>query len=264
MYVLAFCNFKGGVGKTNLSAMLAVGLARSGLRVLLVDLDANADASKWMLGPAWAEGLPGVAEALLGARSPRDEELHASPHAEGLTVLPASQALNMVSVVLPSRTSQETTLRRVLAPLASRFQVVVVDCPPTRGPLGVNGLAAASGVLVPFKADKFSLDALLQLRAALVEVRELLNPGVHLLGQVLFAADPRTVSVRQVREALGADGDTLFRACIRSSEPGAQMATHGRTAWDKGADARVAADYQAVMAELLARVEAVQQGRAVA
>lgn len=261
MYVLTLSNFKGGVGKTHLASMLAVGLARMGQRVLLADMDPQGDSSRWRLGPAYRRDMPGIAEAIMRAGAPRPEELHAVPSTPGLTVLPATQTLAIAGTVLPNRTAQETTLRRVLAPLSSQFDVVVVDTQPSNSPLSMNGIAAAHGVLVPLKADEFSLAALLKAQAAVQEVRELLSPHVSILGSVLFGAAPRTVSVRQMREALAGDG--LLTSFIRSSIPSSQMATRRTHAWDKGEDADVRGDYEAVLAELLERVTA-QQGRAVA
>ena len=118
MYVLGLSNFKGGVGKTNLSAMLATALARGGRRVLLVDSDPQGDCSRWLLSTAYQELMPGLAEAMLRAGAPLPGELYEVPSTPGLTVLPGTQALNTVAAVLPSRMSQETTLRRVLAPLS--------------------------------------------------------------------------------------------------------------------------------------------------
>ena len=263
VYVLTLSNFKGGVGKTHLAAMLAVGLSRAGQRVLLVDMDPQGDCSRWMLGNAYHHGMPGTAEAMLRAGAPRAEELHAVPSTPGLTILPATQTLAGVAVMLPTRTSQETTLRRVLAPLAGQYEAVVVDTQPSKSALALNALTAAHGVLVPFRTDEFSLNALLAADAAVQEVKELLNSNVHLLGQVLFGAAPRTVSMRQMRDALGGTG-LLFESFIRRSEPGTQMATRRHTAWDKGEDAGVRADYEAVLAEVLARIEASLAGRAVA
>jgi chromosome partitioning protein len=253
--ILAVCNSKGGVGKTQSAVHLAVGLARAGgYRVLLVDVDRQSNASRWLL-PGHSHDMPGLPQAMLRGGAPRAEELHQVPSVPGLTVLPATRALAEVEAALPGRISQETTLRRVLAPLADAFDVAILDCPPNLSGFTLNSLAAAQHALVPLESDVFSTDGLAELMLTVANVRGLLNPALEVLGLLHFKVDARTTLARDTRAALRkAHGTLLMTSEVRTSQAVRDLPRHGRTAWDAGADERGAEDWPEVLAEVVERL----------
>lgn len=256
MVRICLSNFKGGVGKTQSAVNLAVGMVRrSGLRVLLVDVDAQANASRWLL-PHHTSDTPGVAGALLRAGAPKAEEMHAVEAVPGLTVLPATAQLADVEPVLLTRISSETTLRRVLAPLDAAFDVCVIDCPPAvKSTWTRNALAAAEHVLVPLKSESSSLHGLVQLEEEVASIRDLVNPTLRVLGFLHFAVAERTRAAAGVRASLQASkGPLLMRAEVRVSEAARHMADDHLTVWDKGGCPRGAEDWPAVLEEVLERV----------
>ena len=256
MITLAVANAKGGTGKTTLAVHLAAGLAAQGKRVLLADLDPQASATAWLLGPLPLEAR-GAAQSLLRSGGPPDPaELHPAPGRDGLTVLPATPALSTVDVALAAEVAGETALRRALAPLRSRFDVVVLDCPPNLGLTVLSALCAADAVIAPVLGAYLSLAGLRRLEDTVVRIRERLNVRTRVLGYVLFAADAREAITAEARELLAKEaGEKLFRAEVRVSTAAKALPANRQTAWDAGADGRGAVDYPALLAEAMGRLE---------
>jgi chromosome partitioning protein len=193
--VLALANQKGGVGKTTTSINLGACLAVLGFRTLVVDLDPQGNAST---------GL-GVDTRSL-ASSMYDVLLHDVPlddcieptSVRNLFVAPASLDLAGAEIELVPAFSRETRLRRALAPVRDDYDYVLIDCPPSLGLLTVNGLAAASEVLVPIQCEYYALEGLGQLLRNVDLVRKGLNPELEVSAIVLVMYDARTKLADQV------------------------------------------------------------------
>jgi chromosome partitioning protein len=246
---LAIASAKGGVGKTTLAVHLAAGLARLGHRTLLVDADAQAHATRWLLGTL-PEG-PGTSDALLGHRP----HPHQVPNREHLAVLAGGPAVAAAELRLASEVAGETLLQRALAQVADAFDYAVIDTPPATSLAVVGALVAAEAVLVPTPAAFLALAGLAQVRDTVDRVRERLGADVELLGAVLTFADAREGVTAEVRELLRRElGRTLYRAEVRISSAAKALPAHQAVAWDAGHDARGAEDYTAVVAETLTRL----------
>ncbi len=253
MRTLAVTNTKGGVGKTSLAVHLAAGLAQRKRRVLLIDLDPQANATQWLLG-ALPDDAQGIADALLRDRPLGDGHLIDSA-SNGLTVAPATAELSRVDLALASEVAGETTLRRSLEPLRRRFDMVVLDCPGNLGMSVLNAFCAADAVIAPVRAAFMSLMGLRRLEETAKRIRERLNVGTYVLGYVLFAVDPREAITSETREILKQEaGAKLFRSEIRISTAAKALPARRLTAWTPGADARGREDYQAILAETLSRL----------
>lgn len=191
--MLAVANQKGGVAKTTTVHTLGVALADLGERVLLVDLDPQACLT-------WSLGLDPDAIALsfhdvaLGRNKAEDIVLEAG----ALSLLPATIDLAGSEVHLLTRTGREHVLARALASLPDAFDTVLVDCPPSLGVLTVNGLTAATGVLIPLQCEALSHRGVAQLLETIDDVRELTNPGITVRGVVATMYDARTRHGREV------------------------------------------------------------------
>jgi chromosome partitioning protein len=187
--IYTLVNQKGGVGKTTTAINLAAYLALLGQNVLVVDLDPQANATS-CLGVDKATVSGGTYEALLGsAATPYillNERLK-------LSLLPSSPSLAGAEVELVEELARETLLKKALAPLISRFDYILIDCPPSLGLLTVNGLVAAKdGVLVPVQCEYLALEGLGQLTQTIQRVRSALFPELKVRGVVLTMFDPRT------------------------------------------------------------------------
>jgi chromosome partitioning protein len=192
--VYAVANQKGGVGKTTTAVNVAACVAEAGYTTLLVDVDPQANATVG-LGLSRAS-TPGLYNVLVGENS-AEEALMDTP-VDGLSLLPAGKGLAGADVELPSMRDFEHRLRDVLHPLRNRFEYVLLDCPPSLGPLAVNALVAADRVIVPVQAEYFALEGLAGLLETLALVQRDLNPRLVVAGMLLTMQDNRTRLGRDV------------------------------------------------------------------
>jgi len=186
--VYAIANQKGGVGKTTTAVNVGACIAEAGYRTLLVDVDPQANATVG-LGIARTQA-PGLYEVLSGEATAA--EAITSGSVAGLAVLPAGAGLAGASLELPRMEGFERRLRECLIPVRDRFEFVLLDCPPSLGPLTVCALAAADRVIVPVQTEYFALEGLAGLLDTLALVQRELNPRLTVAGMLLTMHDART------------------------------------------------------------------------
>ncbi len=195
--VLVVANQKGGVGKTTSTVNLAAALAQGGLRVLVVDLDPQGNAST-ALAIEHHRGVSSIYDALVDG-VPLVDVVLPSPQIDGLFVVPATIDLAGAEIELVSMVAREGRLRRALHahPLVfgsgdDRFDYVLIDCPPSLGLLTLNALVAAEEMMIPIQAEYYALEGLGQLLETVEMVREHLNPDLTVSTIVLTMYDART------------------------------------------------------------------------
>lgn len=251
--VLAVANQKGGVGKTTTAVSLSAALADSGARVILVDLDPQANASSGLGCRAGAEQAT-TYHTLVGSAQAAETLVDTS--VRNLRLLPSSIDLAGAEVELVSAFSREQRLRRLLEPLRADADVLVVDCPPSLGLLTVNALTAADGVIVPIQCEYYALEGLEALRRNVELVRTNLNPELRILGFALTMLDGRTRLSQQVVEEVRLHfGDKVFDTRIPRSVRLAEAPGFGQpiTSFDPGS--RGAAAYRRLATEVLGRLD---------
>jgi chromosome partitioning protein len=192
--IYAIANQKGGVGKTTTAVNVAACIAEAGYATLLVDIDAQANATVG-LGVA-KDHEPSVYDVLAG-RASVDEAL-VETGIRNLTLLPAHPDLAGAAMELPRQPGSETRLRDAILPVRERFAFTLLDCPPSLGPLTVNALVAADRVIVPVQTEYFALEGLAGLLDTLGLIQRELNPRLAVAGMLLTMHDGRTRLARDV------------------------------------------------------------------
>ena len=221
--VIAVVNQKGGVGKTTTAISLGAALGERGLRVLLVDADPQANATSALGQPRSEDG--GLYDALVGER-PLDGSL-VETGARGLSLAPATLDLAGAEVELVPVMAREFRMRRALAPLQERFDLMLIDAPPSLGLLTVNALAAANWALAPVQTEYLALEGLLHLSQTITLVQQNLNPDLRVIGIVLTMFDGRTNLSRQVEEEVRRHFESTFKSVVPRSVRLSEAPSHG-------------------------------------
>jgi chromosome partitioning protein len=209
--VYAIANQKGGVGKTTTAVNVAACIAEAGYTTLVIDVDPQANATVG-LGLSRSQ-VPGLYEVLAGESTPAQAIVDSS--VENLRLLPASPGLAGANVELPRLDGFEQQLREAIEPIRDQFEYIVLDCPPSLGPLTVTALVAADRVIVPVQTEYFALEGLAGLLETLSLVQRELNPRLTVAGMLLTMHDNRTRLGRDVeREVREHFADLVFDTVI--------------------------------------------------
>ena len=208
--IVALANQKGGVGKTTTAINLGASVAACERRVLLVDIDPQANATS---GLGVTEANPSMYDVLIENMPLRD--IIRPTEIPTLYLAPSSVDLVGAEVELRDAIGREYYLKRVLEPIVTDYDYILIDSPPSLGLLTVNGLTAANSVLVPLQAEYFALEGVSQLLATIDRVKSAVNPSLDVEGIVLTMYDERMNLARQVSEEVRNHfGEKVYKTVI--------------------------------------------------
>lgn len=250
--VLALANQKGGVGKTTTAVNVACDLAERGFRILLIDLDPQGNATSSVgldkrsvertIYDVIVDGVE-VEQAIVRDVRP------------GLDLIGANHLLAGAEVELTNLTRPQMRLDAALAPVRDRYDVVIIDCPPSLGLLTVNGLATADDVMIPVQCEYLALEGLTQLINTVDLVKRGLNRRLDILGLVMTMYDSRTrLAGDVVRDVARLFPNRIFRTIVPRTVRLAEAPSHGRSIYEYDAGSRGAEAYRELGEEVARRL----------
>ncbi|WP_203651023.1 ParA family protein [Secundilactobacillus yichangensis] len=195
--IIALANQKGGVGKTTTAVNLGAGLANLGNRVLLVDIDAQGNATSGV-GIAKSSISKDIYDVLVNEEPIADVILHTSH--KDLDIAPATIQLSGAEIELTAQIARETRLLDALKVIQDQYDFILVDCPPSLGLLTINAFTASNSILIPVQSEYYALEGLSQLLNTIQLVRKHFNPNLKIEGVLLTMYDARTNLGHQVNE----------------------------------------------------------------
>ncbi|MWJ29218.1 ParA family protein [Halomonas sediminis] len=250
--IIALTNQKGGVGKTTSAVNLAAGLASLKHRVLLVDLDPQGHASmgsgidKHGLDTSVLDVLLGevAAQAVIKCKTPA-----------GFDVLPSNGDLTAAEVELLSREPREACLKDALQGVASTYDVVLIDCPPSLNMLTVNALTAADSVLIPLQCEFYALEGLSALLDTIEQIKQSVNPNLKIAGILRTMYDKRMSLTREVDKQLREFfGDALLKTTIPRNIKVAEAPSYGLPVTQYARFSRGSQAYRVLAKEMIRRL----------
>jgi chromosome partitioning protein len=254
---IAIANQKGGVGKTTTAINLATALAAIGWRVLLADLDPQGNASTG-LGVGQSQRLRSSYDVLIGSASVVDAVV--STRVPRLDLLPATVDLSGAEVEMVALEDRAHRLDKALTAASGRWDICLIDCPPSLGLLTVNALVAARNVLVPLQCEFFALEGLSQLLQTVERIRAAFNPELSILGVALTMFDRRNNLSQAVSEDVRAClGDVVFETVVPRNVRLSEAPSHGLPALIYDLKCPGSEAYLRLARELIARLPRVAE-----
>jgi chromosome partitioning protein len=244
--IISLLNHKGGVGKTTSTINIGAGLVELGKKVLLIDLDPQANLTLSL-------GIPRqpttIYEAIRG-------ESDLSPYTvkPGLDVVISTLDLSSAEMELISEAGREYILREIFEPLREDYDYIIIDCPPSLGLLTLNALTASDYVVIPLQTEFLAMQGLAKIKQVIQKVRLRLNKGLEICGVIATMYDARKVLNRDVVETIQKYfGPQVFETYIRDNVALAEAPAHGKDIFDYNSSSSGAKDYMSLAKEIIQR-----------
>lgn len=246
--IIAFANHKGGVGKTTSTASVGSILASKGYKVLLIDLDAQANLTYSM------KHLPDVYQSiyniLVFKESPQPYNV-----SKNLDLIASSQELAMVDIQLSSVIARERVLSRALSPIKENYDFILIDCPPSLGVLTLNACTFATDIIIPLIAEVLPFKGLAMINEFISNVRECLNPEAHVSGVLITRWEKTKLTSGIEQELRSSWGDLIFKTKIRKNVTIAEAPLESSNIIEYAPKSNGAVDYISFSEELLNRLQ---------
>ena len=249
--IIVIANQKGGVGKTTTAINLAAAIASQKKRVLLIDLDPQSNSSMSFLEPSRVNG--GSYELFADPNRDLDELIYGT-NTENLSLIPARISLAKLEAKLIGDFDAPFKLRDRIERLRGKFDVILIDTPPTLGILTVNAMVAANHVIIPIQSSYFALEGTDDLLETIEKIRSRPNPDLNLLGVVVTLFDKRTTISHDVESHIrNVFGKKAFTTVITRSVRLEESPAHKKSIFDYAPRSSGAAEYHSLSKEVLKR-----------
>ena len=247
MKTISIMNHKGGTGKTTSSINIGAGLAKKGLKVLLLDIDSQANLT---------EGLGvGDPEESVYDSIRENKKLPILNISDNLDLVPSSIDLLGTEMEIVSKIGREQILHKLLKPIRSEYDYIIIDCPPSVGLLTVNAMVASDTILLPLQGEYFAYKGVDRLLGIVNEVRDNLNEKLEIGGVFITQINPNRILTKTIVEKLTEDlQDKVFDTKIRINVALAEAQLQGQTIFDYAPESNGAKDYEMLVDEILNRL----------
>lgn len=248
--VYSVVNQKGGVGKTTSSANISAGLALKGMKVLMIDIDAQANLSAHFGVSVGEESeLANMHDVLSKGRAISEVVIKVG---ETLDLAPASLLLSAADLELGGVIGRELVLKKAISEVMDDYDYIIIDCPPSLGLLSLNGLVACSKVIVPVQSEYLALHGVRQLLDTIDQVRSAYNPSLAVGGVLLCLHDARRKLSKSVAETVrGYFGSLVFETVIRTNVALAEAPAAGKSIFEYDPKSSGAEDYLNLVEEII-------------
>ena len=251
--IIALANQKGGVGKTTTSMNLAASLATLEKRVLLIDADPQANASSG-LGVNIQEVETSIYDCLIGEKDAHEAIYETD--IPGLDIIPSHIDLVGAEIEMLNLEGREKVMRRVLRPLLTDYDFILIDCSPSLGLITVNALTAADSVIIPVQCEYFALEGISKLLNTIKIIKQKLNPALEIEGFLLTMYDSRLRLANQIKDEVQRHFQELvFKTLITRNVKLSEAPSHGIPAILYDADSSGARNHLALAQEIIDKVE---------
>jgi chromosome partitioning protein len=247
MKIISIMNHKGGTGKTTSSINIGAGLAKKGLKVLLLDIDSQANLT---------EGLgKGDPELSVYDSIRENKKLPILNVSENLDLVPSSIDLLGAEMEIVSKIGREQILHKLLKPIRSEYDYIIIDCSPSVGLLTVNAMVASDTILLPLQGEYFAYKGVDRLLGIVNEVRDNLNDKLEIGGVFITQINPNRILTKTIVEKLTEDlQEKVFDTKIRINVALAEAQLQGQTIFDYAPESNGAKDYEMLVDEILNRL----------
>ncbi len=251
--IIAITNQKGGVGKTTTAINLSAALASKGLRTLLVDMDPQANSSMSFIDVHEVE--VSMYEVLTDPEISIEQILRSANKQPHLDIAPARISLAKIEAKLLGEIDNQYRLKDELEALVGRYDVIIIDTPPTLGIITVNALVAATHVLVPIQASYFALEGTDDLLETIDKIKARSNPQLQILGALITLFDKRTLLAKDIHDQMSeVFGDKLFETVITKSVRLEESPAYRESVFTFAPTSSGAEEYYKLSEEIMTRV----------